>query len=201
MLWVVRSARPDLRLQMRGLDISPEVLRIAQAAVYTDESSRTENSIFERLSDVEMNEIFDRSGNKATVKPWIRAGTTWHVGDATDPALLGILGPQDIVVASNFLCHMPAILADRCLRNIAGLVDGGGHLFVVGVDLEVRAKVARDLCWQPVPDLIREIHDGDPSVRSGWPCEWWGLEPLNDRRHDWQLRYAAAYRTDPMGSN
>jgi hypothetical protein len=54
--------------------------------------------------------------------------------------------------------------------------------------------VARDLGWQPVPDLIREIHDGDPSVRGDWPWEWWGLEPLNDRRRDWQLRYAVAYR-------
>jgi len=32
------------------------------------------------------------------------------------------------------------------------------------------------------------------------PCEgigpfaWWGLEPLNHRRRDWQLRYAVAFR-------
>ena len=90
-------------------------------------------------------------------------------------------------MASNFLCHMPPAPAERCLRNIAHLVDHGGHLFVLGVDLAVRSKVARELGWHPVPDLIGEIHDGDPSARGDW--EWWELEPLNDRSPDWQLRY------------
>jgi chemotaxis methyl-accepting protein methylase len=195
LLWTVRSARPDLKLQTHAVDISPEILRIAETAVYTSESSATlGKSIFERLSNSELHEIFDWNGEKGAVKPWIRAGITWHLGDAADPELVRVLGPQDIVLASNFLCHMTPALAERCLRNISHLVDHGGHLFVLGVDLEVRSKVARELGWQPVPDLIREIHDGDPSVRGDWPWEWWALEPLNDKRRDWQLRYAVAYR-------
>ena len=51
-----------------------------------------------------------------------------------------------------------------------------------------------DLGWEPVRELIAEIHDGDRSVRADWPWEWWGLEPLNRKRHDWQTRYAAAFR-------
>lgn len=197
LLWTIRSARPDLKLQTRAVDISPEILRIAETAVYTSESSALlGRSIFERLSNAERHEIFDWDGEKGAVKPWIRAGITWQLGDAADPELVRVLGPQDIVLASNFLCHMPPALAERCLRNIAHLVDHGGHLFVLGVDLAVRSKVARELGWQPVTDLIREIHDGDPSVRGDWPWEWWGLEPLNDRRRDWQLRYAVAYRID-----
>ena len=47
-----------------------------------------------------------------------------------------------------------------------------------------------------MPDLIREIYDGDPSVLGDWPWEWWGLEPLNDKSPYWQLRYAVAYRVD-----
>jgi hypothetical protein len=39
-----------------------------------------------------------------------------------------------------------------------------------------------------------EIHDGDRSVRADWPWAWWGLEPLNRKRHDWETRYAAAFR-------
>jgi hypothetical protein len=76
------------------------------------------------------------------------------------------IGPQDMVVASNFLCHMEPPAAENCLRNIAGLVKRGGYLFVSGVDLEVRAKVARELGWRPIPE---QIHDGDPSVRGDWP--------------------------------
>jgi hypothetical protein len=51
---------------------------------------------------------------------------------------------------------------------------------------------ALDLGWKPVPDLIAEIHDGDPLVRAVWSWQWWGLEPLDRRRHDWQTRYASA---------
>lgn len=194
-LWAVRSARPDLQVRVWAADISPEILDVAAKAEYTDASSGlVGSSIFERLSETERNEIFDWRGETATVKPWIRADISWHAGDAGDPALAQTLGPQDIVFASNFLCHMPPAAAERCLRNIARLLEPGGHIFVTGVDLEIRARVAGELGWQPVPDLIREVHDGDPSVRRDWPWAWWGLEPLDDRRPDWELRYAVAYR-------
>lgn len=196
-LWAVRSKRPDLSLQVKAVDISDQILDVARKAVYTDESSELIGvSIFERLTKAEREQIFDWDGARATVKPWIREGITWHLGDASDPELVQDLGAQDIVLASNFLCHMAPAAAEACLRNIARLVDRGGYLFVLGVDLAVRTKVARELGWQPVVDLIREIHDGDPSVRRDWPWQWWGLEPLNDRRDDWQRRYAVAYQRD-----
>jgi hypothetical protein len=56
------------------------------------------------------------------------------------------------------------------------------------MDLDVRAKVARDLRWRPVPEL-KEIHEGDPSVRGDWPCAGWGLVPLNTKRDNSQMRY------------
>jgi SAM-dependent methyltransferase len=194
-LWTVRSARPDLQVRLWAADISPGIVDVAAKAAYTDASSGlVGSSIFERLSETERREIFDWEGETATVKPWIRAGISWYAGDAGDAALVQALGPQDIVLASNFLCHMAPAAAERCLRNIVRLLEPGGHVFVAGVDLEVRARVAGELGWQPVADLIREIHDGDPSVRGDWPWAWWGLEPLDDRRPDWQLRYAVAYR-------
>jgi hypothetical protein len=75
-------------------------------------------------------------------------------------------------------------------------VDRGGYLFVSGIDLEVRTKVARELGWRPVPELFEQIHDGDPSVRSDWPLRWCGLEPLNRRRLDWRMRYAAVFQVN-----
>ena len=74
------------------------------------------------------------------------------------------------------------------------LATAGGYLFVSGVDLDVRTKVALGLGWAPVLDLIAEIHDGDPLVRADWPCQWWGLEPLDRTRPDWQTRYASVFR-------
>lgn len=194
-LWTIRSARPDLDVRVQAADLSREVLEVAERAVYTGASSGlVGSSIFERLTPAESHAIFDWEGETASVKPWLRAGIGWHQADVSKPELIDTLGLQDIVIASNFLCHMPPTLAEECLRNFVRLLRPGGYLFVLGVDLEVRSRVARQLGWQPVPDLIREIHDGDPSVRGDWPWEWWGLEPLNDRRRDWQLRYAVAYR-------
>ena len=143
-----------------------------------------------------MQEMFDWEGDQATVKSWLREGITWKLGDAADPEIISVLGFQDIVVGNNFLCHMAPVDAEKCLRNFARLVGPGGHLFVSGVDLDVRTKVALDLGWKPVPELLADIHDGDPCVRADWPWQWWGLEPLDQRRPDWQIRYAAAFQVN-----
>lgn len=178
-----------------AVDISKEIVSFAEKGIYTPDTSQTVNaSIFERLTEAEMIEIFDWKGDQAKVKSWLQEGITWHLGDAADPKVAKILGPHDMVVASNFLCHMAPTVAEKCLRNIARLVSSGGYLFVSGMDLDVRTKVALNLGWGPVTELIEEIHDGDPSVRADWPWQWWGLEPLNRRRQDWRTRYAASFR-------
>ena len=64
------------------------------------------------------------------------------------------LGPQDMVVANNFLCHMDNLMAEKCLRNIARLVSPQGYLFVSGIDLDIRTKVAADLGWNPLQELL-----------------------------------------------
>jgi chemotaxis protein methyltransferase CheR len=194
-LWSIRSARPDLKVLLDAVDISKEILSFAEKGIYApDTSQMVHASIFERLTETEKAEMFDWEGDDAKVKSWLREGITWHLADAVDPKLKKILGPQDMVVASNFLCHMAPADAEKCLGNIARLVSPGGYLFVSGVDLHLRTKVALDLGWEPVREFMAEIHDGDPSVRADWPWEWWGLEPLNRRRHDWQTRYAAVFR-------
>jgi hypothetical protein len=140
--------------------------------------------------------MFDWNGGQAKVKSWIREGITWRCADATDLASINVFGPQDIVVGSNFLCHMDPATAEKSLRNIAHLVGPGGHLFVTGVDLGVRTRVALDQGWRPLPELMVEIHDGDPSVRADWPWQWWGLEPFDRRKSDWRVRYASVFRVN-----
>jgi polysaccharide pyruvyl transferase WcaK-like protein len=194
-LWTLRSSRPDLELSVHAVDISSEVIRVAERGVYSPyESEMVHSSIFDGLTEPERAEMFDWECDEATIKPWLRAGVTWQVGDAADPDLISSLGPQDLVVANNFLCHMPAQSAQHCLRNLAQLAGPGGYLFVTGVDLDVRTKVALELGWEPIPELTAEIHDGDPLVRSDWPLQWWGLEPLDRRRPGWETRYAACFR-------
>jgi len=193
-LWTIRSARPDLKVDLCAVDISKEILSFAAKGIYDPDSSELVAGIFARLTPDEKRGMFNWEGDRAKVKSWLQEGIAWRFGDAADPALIPTLGPHDMVVASNFLCHMAPADAKRCLSNIGQLVSPGGCLFVSGVDLDIRTTAALDLGWEPFTELIAEIHDGDPSVRTDWPWRWWGLEPLNRGRHDWQTRYAAAFR-------
>jgi chemotaxis methyl-accepting protein methylase len=221
--WRIRSARPDLKLVLHAVDISKEAVEFAKRGAYSltvepaDTAIRdrmgaggcwsgqpdfqlTGGEIFERLTPVEIEEIFDRDGDTVTVKSWITEGIAWHVGDVTEPRILDALGLQDVVVANNFLCHMSDSEAERGLRNIARLVAPQGYLVVSGIDLDVRSRVARELGWKPVEELLEEIHEGDPCLRRLWPCHYAGLEPLDKRRQDWRIRYAATFQLVSPGA-
>jgi SAM-dependent methyltransferase len=193
-LWTIRRARPDLTVVMCAVDVLEEVLNFAEKGIYAPSTCDwVQAPIFERMTSQEKSEIFDWEGDQAKIKSWLRRGVIWRLGDAADPKLIRDLGPQDMVVANNFLCHMAPADAEKCLRNMAQLVTPGGYLFASGVDLDVRTKVALDLGWDPIVELIAEIHDGD-TLQANWPWGWWSLEPLNRRRGNWQTRYAAAFR-------
>ena len=194
-LWTIRSARPDLRVVANAADISNEVLEIGKMGLYSPNTDGLVNSpIFERMTEKEMQAMFDRENDQVRIKSWIKEGINWQVADAGDPGLAEVWGGQDIVVANRFLCHMAPTDAERCLRNLARLLRPGGYLFVSGVDLDIRTKVALDLGWTPVRDLIEEMHNGDPSLRRDWPWRYWGLEPFNRKRNDWSVRYASVFQ-------
>jgi chemotaxis methyl-accepting protein methylase len=220
-LWSIRPSRPDLKITLQAVDISQEIIDFAQEGTYSlkapastkalnqlgmaeeekrshitwrDQGPKQNVSIFQNLDESEMDSMFEMEGDQAKIKSWLKEGVTWRLGDANAPDLITELGTQDIVVANRFLCHMEPAAAERCLRNIANLVKPGGYLFVSGVDLDVRTKVAKDLGWKPVPDLIREVHEGDSSLQMGWPFGWWGLEPFYEDDPDWGIRYASAFR-------
>jgi len=193
--WRIRSARPDLKLTLNAVDISRQAVEVAKSGVYSLQSPQlTSTTIVERLTDDEMQQLFDRDGETVSVKPWIRKGISWHVGDVGDSEVPDLLGAHDIVVANNFLCHMEPAEAERSLHNVARLVGPNGYLFVSGIDLDVRSKVSIELGWKPVRELLEEIHDGDPCLRSCWPFHYGGLEPLNKRRKDWRTRYSAVFQ-------
>jgi chemotaxis protein methyltransferase CheR len=212
-LWAIRSIRPDLIVNAKAVDISQQILEFAERGVYscdgapalecddgsflhtTDATWKDQPvSIFERMTDTEMESMFELVGDKAKVRPWLKQGIIWLKGDAGDPELVRVLGPQDIVVANRFLCHMAAPSAEKCLRNIARMVKPGGYLFVSGVDLEVRKLVGAEMRWEPVTELLREIYEGDVSLMNGWPLEWWGQEPFQAKRQDWRTRYASVFQ-------
>jgi chemotaxis methyl-accepting protein methylase len=221
--YAIRRARPDLKVGIRAVDISKDILEFAEAGAFslkshngsgtprsgalpqgedlatggdvaTNTSRDQLSSIFERMSSEEMEAMFDREEDLIRVKPRYRDGIEWRLGDAGDPDLVGALGLQDIVVANRFLCHLHPEEAEQCLRNLVLLIKPGGYLFISGVDLSVRSKIAQELGLRPVTDLIREIHEGDPSIRHDWPLRYWGLEPFDQGRIDWQMWYASVFQ-------
>lgn len=215
-LWAIRCARQGLRIRVHAVDISQEIIDFARRGVYSRKgfdglqppegerahigdvawnTSRDQNaSIFERMTDQEFYAMFELQGDCAKIRPRLKQGIIWVCADAADPELATRIGPQDIVVANRFLCHMEPAAAERCLLQVARLVKPGGYLFVSGVDLDVRTRVVRRMGWKPVTEFIREIHEGDPSLKKGWPLEYWGLEPFHDNRPDWKIRYASVFQ-------
>lgn len=222
--WAIRTARPDLKLVMHAVDVSNDAVEHAQRGVYPlnakvnlkglrdcmaaghwrvgePGSGLIDSEIFERMTPGEMAEFFDIRDDAAVIKDRLKEGIRWGTADVRAPELCDHLGRHDIVVANNFLCHMERAEAEQCLRNIGTLVDAPGVLFVSGIDLEVRQKVASDLGWRPVDDLLEQIHDGDTCLRGQWPFQYAGLEPLNKHRSDWKIRYAAAFQAGSSKNN
>ena len=191
--WTIRSARPDLKLVLQAVDLSKRAVELGKCGRYSLAGPHGAD-ISQRMNDPAMMDLFDRDGDAVAVKSWIKEGIEWRVSDVAEAEIIDTLGPQDIVVANNFLCHMRPSAAEECLRNIAGLVRPNGYLFVSGIDLGIRTRVADDLGWHPLQELLEEIHEGDPCLRSLWPWHYAGLEPLNKKRADWKCRYAAAFR-------
>lgn len=199
--WRIRSARPDLKLVLHAADIAKDAVEFAKRGVYVRKTAELTNTdICERMTPQEVDEFFDKDGEALSVKPWIREGIEWRVGDAGDPGLVDALGAQDMVVANNFMCHMEVPDAEACLRNIARLVKPNGFLFVSGIDLDVRTRVAMDLGWKPLEELSEEIHEGDPCMREIWPCHYGAVEPLSKKKPDWRIRYTAAFQIAPLAT-
>ena len=205
----LRLARPDLKFNVCGVDISNEILEFAKEGIYSLDGSdegcarvgkngaESESvvyhtvrdqrgmSLFERVTPIEMQAMFEREGDRAKVKPWLKEGIFWHCANVEDPKLISLLGPQDVVVANRFLCHMEPAAAERCLRNLARLVKPRGYLFTSGVDLDVRARVAKEMRWAPITEMMREVYEGDRTLRDGWPTEYWAIEPFRATQRDW----------------
>jgi chemotaxis methyl-accepting protein methylase len=191
----IRSARPELKLAISAVDISDLAVNVGRRGVYSRrEPKLTNTDLFRVITAPEIDELFDFDGETLTVKSWIKEGIDWYVGDVGRREVLDTLGPQDIVIANNFLCHMDDLAAERCLRNIARSVGPNGFLFVSGIELGIRTKVAKELGWEPLPDLVEEIHAAEPLRENEWPCHYAALEPCDKKRHDWRIRYATAFR-------
>jgi chemotaxis methyl-accepting protein methylase len=201
-LWAIRKARPDLRIDAIGTDICESALAKARAGCY----SRNDPEIVGPycppepavLAEDTIHELFDDHGDQLKTKAWIAEGVRWVVADLRDARAIAALGPQDIVLANNFLVHMKPPQAAACLSILAEAVNPGGLFVCRGVDLDLK-KLFLGLQLTPVALRIEEIHNAAPFLDTPrhWPWKYCGLEPLDKSRADWVQRYAAVFRKSP----
>ncbi|HEU4643123.1 MAG TPA: CheR family methyltransferase [Gemmatimonadaceae bacterium] len=200
-LWMIRSACPDVGIEATGVDISARALAVARSGCYP----RTGREV-QRLSAAEIDELacrglFEVDGETLVVQPWVAAGTRWVEGNVLDPSLLQRIGPQDVVIANNILCHFQDAEAEAGLRNIARLLLPGGHLLVQGIDLDVKTRVVKALGLEPVADRIEELYEGDAHALRRWPRSYWAPEPLDRGRRDWRIRYGTLFQRGPVAGS
>lgn len=187
--WTLRSAHPETRVQVVGLDISESAVLAAQEGVYASDAREVED-----VSPEMLEVMFDRRDGAFVVKESLRKDIKFFVGDACNPRLRDLFGPQDLVTANNFLVHLPDAVAEACLRNIEELVVPGGVIVIWGVNLNVKVRVIKALRLEPLHVNLEEIHNADRAALNAWPLTWWGLEPLDKARPDWTSRYCTIFR-------
>ncbi len=189
-VWILRTARPDLEVQALGLDISETWIETAARGVYPLQGTEVAG-----ISETSHPRLFVRDGDTLSVQPWLREGLTWRVGDACSSDLTAHFGLQDVVLANNFLFKMSPERSEACLRNVARLVAPNGYLIVSGVDLDVRSRIVQELNLTPVTVRLEDIYTAEEGMLTAWPLQFWGFEPIDQKRPDWPARYTTVFRS------
>jgi hypothetical protein len=145
------------------------------------------------ISETSYAGLFRGEGKTLVIQDWVKEAVTWAVGDACASDLAERFGLHDVVIANNFLFHMPPGRAAACLENIARLVAPNGYLVVSGADLDMRSRILGELGFAPVTVRCEEIHAAE-DVHMSWPLHFWGMEPIDRTRQDWPARYTTVFR-------
>jgi 2-polyprenyl-3-methyl-5-hydroxy-6-metoxy-1,4-benzoquinol methylase len=187
-LHTYQKARNCADLNVSAFDIDESALEVAKTGRFN-----TDARVLSTLTPEEIDELFDKDGVELQVKDKFR-NIDWHLQDPTREPLTSNHPKQDIVIANRFLFHMDCKEQYRALKAIVSMVRPGGYLFVSGVDLGVRTRVANEFNLLPIQELIEEIHAGDETMTMDWPIQRWGLEPLSKKERDWKTRYCSVFQ-------
>jgi len=198
-LWVLRTARPGLRITGVGADISPDAIRAAEAGRYPRNATAvpahadySEEPEVKGMPPQLLSEFFVEQDGAFVVHDWIREGSSWVVGDVRNEAVIASLGVHDVVIANNFLGPMDDFEAEACLRNLVRLVKPGGYLVVEGVDLDLKCRVLGSVGLNPVAADLEAVYFAD-YWKLGWPWIRWGHEPIDRSHPDWLMRYSTIF--------
>jgi chemotaxis protein methyltransferase CheR len=182
--------RPGVAFDIVATDIEPGMIAKASGARYT----RDEVNKMALLDPAFVAATFIERDDDFEVRPEIRARITFQIADVLDPQVTARLGQADIVVAQNFLYHLPRARSRLAFAHICSAMKPRSALFVDGMDIDMRPALTRKAGLQPLDHLIPEIHSDSAVLRGPpWPWIYWSLEPFDDQRRDWKQRYATIY--------
>lgn len=181
---------PDLKLRIRGYDLVEEVVERARAGRY----SRQEVYCGPFVTEDFVQGAFDRDGDSFHVKPALREGVSFDVGDITDRAFMTNHEPYDLVFAQNVLFHLPRPAARAAFHNLTGILRPGGALFISGMDSDMRVQLTKAARLAPVEYLIEEIHQEARVDRgTAWAHQYWGREPFSRHSPNWLRKFSTVF--------
>ena len=186
---IIGARRPDIRVSIECFDIEPDVIDRARTGRYSaDEvgSSRVTPDFVDRT--------FDVVSDGMRVKREIAARVQFAVGDVLDETLIATLARADVVVAQNFLYHLPRPLAERAFANLITLLKPRSAFLVDGADIDMRTRLTAAADLRPCETQLERIHEESRVLRGyAWPRIYWGLGPFEPSRPDAMRRFATIF--------
>lgn len=189
--YVLRKHFPELDYSIRGYDIVGDVIKKAQAALFTPEEASWGHFVTDEI----VAGMFEPAeGELLRVRAYISDPITFAEGNLLDKPFMQTLGQADMVLAQNVLFHLPRPQAREAFRNLHEALKPGGALFINGVDADIRADMTKRLGLEPLEYLIEEIHN-DARVDRGanWADTYVGRKPFTRSGRDWRRKQGTIF--------
>lgn len=184
---------PDIDFGIKAVDLDREMIRRAWGAGYSAEEVFTHNRITRSFVD----DTFDELGDRYVVKQELRGHVEFSVADVLDERSVGKLGKADIVFVQNLLVNLRRDKARIAFRHACSLMKQRAVMFLDGMDHDLRCRLTHRYGLTPLTYKLDQIYREAREERgTGWPYNYWGIEPFLLHPHDWQRRYGTIFVRD-----
>lgn len=192
------TRHPRLEFTIDAFDISADVLAVARSATYPADWVRQNPLIMSEF----IARTFVCNRDEWKVRDQITERVHFYQADVADPAIRLTAKCADIVLACNIMCNLQRPAARRLFQNAVALLKSRAALFVDGMDLDMRVRLARQHQLVPLTFEMIRIHEEARLVRGDrYPWFAAGLEPFSTWRRNREFRYATIFLRDAAAGN
>ncbi len=119
----LQPKHPSVQFEIVGTDINSEVVRTAQAGIYSQYAVRN-------IPPAYMQKYFRREGNQYHLSPDIKQMATFRQMNLMDRSALSLLQPFDIILCANVLIYFDAPAKQRVVHALYNSLRPGGYLLI-----------------------------------------------------------------------